>query len=116
CGISLLTLCYTVISQNFLRYRTVASGISNAGVTLGSFLYPPLVQFFFDGTFLCPLVIYKEASDVKFLVAVNDNSHDNKRFFSNRRRIIMNQPAHVNMAMKLPPTAFGGASHRHLIY
>ncbi|KAM7291234.1 monocarboxylate transporter 9-like [Ixodes scapularis] len=48
CGIALLTLCYTVISQHFLRYRTVASGICNAGVTLGSFLYPPLVQFFFD--------------------------------------------------------------------
>ncbi|CAN8012605.1 unnamed protein product, partial [Ixodes pacificus] len=48
CGIALLTLCNTVISQNFLRYRTVASGISSAGVALGSFLYPPLVQFFFD--------------------------------------------------------------------
>ncbi|EEC04730.1 monocarboxylate transporter, putative [Ixodes scapularis] len=48
CGIAFLTLCNTVISQHFLRYRTVASGISNAGVTLGSFLYPPLVQFLFD--------------------------------------------------------------------
>ncbi|KAG0428948.1 hypothetical protein HPB47_024106 [Ixodes persulcatus] len=48
CGVALLTLCNTIISQHFLRYRTVASGISNAGVTFGSFLYPPLVQFFFD--------------------------------------------------------------------
>ncbi|KAM7291231.1 monocarboxylate transporter 13-like [Ixodes scapularis] len=48
CGIALLTLCNTVISQNFLRYRTVASGISSAGITLGSFLYPVLVQFLFD--------------------------------------------------------------------
>ncbi|CAN8032702.1 unnamed protein product [Ixodes persulcatus] len=48
CGIAFLTLCNTIISQHFLRYRTVASGISNAGVTLGSFLYPPLVQFCFD--------------------------------------------------------------------
>ncbi|EEC15084.1 monocarboxylate transporter, putative, partial [Ixodes scapularis] len=48
CGIACLTLCNTVISQHFCRYRTVASGISNAGFTLGSFLYPPLLQFFLD--------------------------------------------------------------------
>lgn len=56
-GIGLLALCSVVINQHFKRYRASASGISNAGFTVGGLIFPPLVQTLTEkygirGTFL----------------------------------------------------------------
>ncbi|XP_064481695.1 uncharacterized protein LOC135394728 isoform X2 [Ornithodoros turicata] len=56
-SIGLLALCSVVINQYFNRYRATASGISNAGFTVGGLIFPPLIQALFDkygirGTFL----------------------------------------------------------------
>lgn len=47
-GLGLLTLHNVVINQHFKKHRATASGISYAGPTLASLLYPPLVQVLFD--------------------------------------------------------------------
>ncbi|CAN7998554.1 unnamed protein product [Ixodes hexagonus] len=47
-SIGLLALCSVVINQRFLKFRAMASGISNAGFTIGGLVFPPLVQNLFD--------------------------------------------------------------------
>uniref|UniRef100_A0A4D5RP51 Putative monocarboxylate transporter n=2 Tax=Ixodes TaxID=6944 RepID=A0A4D5RP51_IXOSC len=47
-SIGLLALCSVVINQHFLKFRAMASGISNAGFTIGGLIFPPLVQELFD--------------------------------------------------------------------
>ncbi|KAM7290955.1 GTP-binding protein 8 [Ixodes scapularis] len=42
------TLTTTVINRHFTNYKTVASGISNAGFTIGGLAFPPIAQLFFD--------------------------------------------------------------------
>ncbi|CAN8012492.1 unnamed protein product [Ixodes pacificus] len=69
-GLSLgfMSLNHTVINQNFVNFKTVASGISSAGFTIGSVVFPPLVQFFFDrygikgGFLLCGALMLNAAA------------------------------------------------------
>ncbi|CAN8032612.1 unnamed protein product, partial [Ixodes persulcatus] len=42
------TLTTTVINRHFSNYKAVASGISNAGFTIGGLAFPPMAQLFFD--------------------------------------------------------------------
>lgn len=42
------TLCNTVINQHFDRYKATASGLSNAGLSIGGLVFPPLMQFLFN--------------------------------------------------------------------
>ncbi|CAN7998560.1 unnamed protein product, partial [Ixodes hexagonus] len=71
-SIALLSLCYTVMNRHFLRYKAVASGLGNAGFTIGSLILPPVVQFLFDeygtrGAFLLYGAIMLNASAGAFL-------------------------------------------------
>ncbi|XP_077519551.1 monocarboxylate transporter 12-B-like isoform X2 [Amblyomma americanum] len=55
--IGLLALFSVVINQHFYKYRAMASGISNAGFTIGGLVFPPVIQLLSDkygirGTFL----------------------------------------------------------------
>ncbi|XP_064481696.1 monocarboxylate transporter 12-like [Ornithodoros turicata] len=47
-GLGLLTLHNVIINQHFRKHRATASGISYAGPTLASLLFPPLVQVLFN--------------------------------------------------------------------
>nr|XP_037277146.1 monocarboxylate transporter 5-like [Rhipicephalus microplus] len=56
-SIGLLSLFSIVVNQHFLRYRAVASGIANAGFTVGGLLFPPAMKaleekYGIHGTFL----------------------------------------------------------------
>lgn len=46
--IGLLALFSVVINQHFVKYRAMASGISNAGFTIGGFIFPPVIQLLTD--------------------------------------------------------------------
>lgn len=46
-GLGLLTLHNVIINQHFVKYRATASGISYAGPTLASLIYPPVVEVLF---------------------------------------------------------------------
>lgn len=46
--IGLLALFSVVINQHFHRYRAMASGISNAGFTIGGLIFPPVIQLLAD--------------------------------------------------------------------
>lgn len=37
-----------MINQHFVKYRAMASGISNAGFTIGGFIFPPVIQLLTD--------------------------------------------------------------------
>lgn len=55
--IGLLALFSVVINQHFYKYRAMASGISNAGFTIGGLIFPPVIQLLSEkygirGTFL----------------------------------------------------------------
>ncbi|KAL3210544.1 hypothetical protein MRX96_037019 [Rhipicephalus microplus] len=43
-SVGLLSLFSIVVNQHFVKYRAVASGIANAGFTVGGFVFPPVVQ------------------------------------------------------------------------
>lgn len=47
-ALGLLTLHNVIINQHFEKHRATASGISYAGPTLASLVYPPLIQILFD--------------------------------------------------------------------
>lgn len=47
-ALGLLTLHNVIINQHFEKHRATASGISYAGPTLASIVYPPLVQVLFE--------------------------------------------------------------------
>ncbi|CAN7998552.1 unnamed protein product [Ixodes hexagonus] len=47
-GLGLLTLHNVIINQHFEKHRATASGISYAGPTLASLVYPPVIQVLFD--------------------------------------------------------------------
>ncbi|KAL1438145.1 hypothetical protein MTO96_048236 [Rhipicephalus appendiculatus] len=56
-SIGLLSLFSIVVNQHFLKYRVVASGIANAGFTVGGLLFPPVMKaleekYGIHGTFL----------------------------------------------------------------
>ncbi|KAL1438144.1 hypothetical protein MTO96_048235 [Rhipicephalus appendiculatus] len=56
-SLGLLSLYSVVVNQHFLKYRAVASGIANAGFTVGGFLFPPVMKavdekYGIHGTFL----------------------------------------------------------------
>lgn len=56
-SIGLLSLFSAVVNQHFVKYRAVASGIANAGFTVGGFLFPPVMKaleekYGIRGTFL----------------------------------------------------------------
>ncbi|XP_037276447.2 monocarboxylate transporter 5 [Rhipicephalus microplus] len=56
-SVGLLSLFSIVVNQHFVKYRAVASGIANAGFTVGGFVFPPVVQaveekYGIHGTFL----------------------------------------------------------------
>lgn len=46
--IGLLALFSVVINQHFHKYRAMASGISNAGFTIGGLIFPPVIQLLAD--------------------------------------------------------------------
>ncbi|XP_065302922.1 monocarboxylate transporter 12-like isoform X1 [Dermacentor albipictus] len=46
--IGLLALFSVVINQHFHKYRAMASGISNAGFTIGGLIFPPVIQSLAD--------------------------------------------------------------------
>lgn len=53
----MVPLTHVVLNQNFSKYRAFALGIAYAGSSVGSFLFPPLSNYFInaydlDGTFL----------------------------------------------------------------
>lgn len=47
-SLGLLTLHNVIINQHFEKHRATASGISYAGPTFASLVYPPLIQVLFD--------------------------------------------------------------------
>lgn len=47
-GLGLLTLHNVIINQHFEKHRATASGISYAGPTLASLVYPPAVEVLFE--------------------------------------------------------------------
>ncbi|KAM7291115.1 monocarboxylate transporter 3 [Ixodes scapularis] len=67
-SIAFTSLTHTVINQSFDQYKAVASGISNAGFTIGSLVFPLVVQFFFDrygvraGFLLCGALMLNAAA------------------------------------------------------
>ncbi|XP_029851117.2 monocarboxylate transporter 3 [Ixodes scapularis] len=67
-SIAFTSLTHTVINQSFDQYKAVASGISNAGFTIGSLVFPLVLQFFFDrygvraGFLLCGALMLNAAA------------------------------------------------------
>ncbi|CAN7998562.1 unnamed protein product [Ixodes hexagonus] len=67
-SIAFLSLTHTIINQHFGHYKAVASGISNAGFTIGGLVFPPLAQLFFDryglrgGFLLCGALMLNAAA------------------------------------------------------
>ncbi|CAN8012494.1 unnamed protein product [Ixodes pacificus] len=87
CSLAFVILCYTVINAHFDRYKAVASGIGNAGITVGGLIFPPLAQFLFDeygtrsGLLLCGAIMLNGVVGAFFLRALTKNQQKRPRGF-----------------------------------
>ncbi|CAN8032610.1 unnamed protein product [Ixodes persulcatus] len=85
CSLAFVILCYTVINAHFDRYKAVASGIGNAGITVGGLIFPPLAQFIFDeygtrsGLLLCGAIMLNGVVGAFFLRALTKDQQERPR-------------------------------------